>query len=57
MTATIAGFGGFLLALGAGFVWFRAMHGVRLPTNRGAFLAAFVAAAGLGIAALVGGVG
>ncbi len=41
MTATIAGFGGFRLALGAGFVWFRAMHRVRLPTNRGAFLAAF----------------
>jgi hypothetical protein len=57
MSATIAAFGGFLLAFGAGFNWFRAMHGVRLPTNRGAFLAAFVAASGLGISALVAGEG
>ncbi|MCP5068085.1 MAG: hypothetical protein GY946_16105 [bacterium] len=34
--------------------WFRALKRVEIPENRGGFIAAWIVAAGLGVAALVG---
>ena len=57
MNATVVGFIAGLVAVGVGGLWIRALRAVRLPENRGGFVAAFVGGAALGITALAGGVG
>jgi hypothetical protein len=57
MTATILGFLSFLLLAGSGFFWSRGMRNVSIPENRSGFVAAWLGAATLGIAAHSIGVG
>jgi len=51
------GFAGFILAIGAGAVWFRKMQAVEIPAERGVYVAAFALAAGLGVASFAVGNG
>ena len=48
---------GLALAVGSGALWFRLAMAVRLPANRGAFVAVWVAALALGVVALTQGGG
>ncbi len=57
MNATILGFASFLLIAGSLFLWSRGIRNVAIPKNRAGFVAAWVGAAALGIAAHANGVG
>ncbi|MEE4300067.1 MAG: hypothetical protein V2J24_11560 [Pseudomonadales bacterium] len=57
MSNALMGITAFLLSVGTLALWIRGIRRVSLPTNRTAFVAAWSAAAGLAIAALVGGSG
>jgi len=54
MTDTTMGFASLVVIAISAAVWFRALRRVEIPENRGFFVAAWVVAAVLGVAALVG---
>ncbi len=57
VNATALGYVALLGVVGSGVLWFRAMSAVRLPANRSGFVAAWLCAGALGVAALAMGTG
>jgi len=53
MTPDVHGLIPFVLVIGVGFLWFRAMFKVEIPTNRARFIAAMAVVAVLAISALM----
>ena len=57
MNTTAMGFLSISILVGSGILWFRRVGSVSIPENRSGYVASWLAAAALGIAALAGGVG